>query len=90
MGFLEKLGLGKLAGGREPVETPESTELDEDDAAKTPARGWGRPARCPICQKRGYLDSIDNDLRVMYQHCPRCFHQWTLTEEDVKAGTLPV
>lgn len=53
-----------------------------------PARGdlvWGMPSRCPECGDFGYLDTVDVERRVMFQHCPSCWAKWEITEEQIDA-----
>ena len=48
---------------------------------------WGRPGRCPQCGGVGYLDRVDIVDRIQYEHCPDCFHKWSVAERDtVKAN----
>jgi len=76
--------------GEAPVRDPAKAEPDDDDReAAAPVLVWGRPSRCPRCDKNGYLDRIDHNLRMMHQHCPSCFHSWVITREDVETGKLP-
>jgi hypothetical protein len=44
---------------------------------------FGFPTPCPECSSNGYLDSIDVEARVMYQHCPSCWTKWTTTEQEL-------
>jgi hypothetical protein len=48
-----------------------------------PALEFGYPTPCPECNGPGYLDSIDISRRVMYQHCPSCFHRYETTEDEL-------
>jgi hypothetical protein len=43
---------------------------------------WGRPSRCPQCGDAGYLDRVDVVDRIQYEHCPSCFHKWSVREEE--------
>lgn len=43
---------------------------------------WGRPSRCPSCGAAGYLDHIDVEHHVMYQHCPWCWTKWDTVVES--------
>jgi hypothetical protein len=45
---------------------------------------WGRPARCPECNGPGYLDRIDLVRRIQFEHCPDCFHRWSVAEADAE------
>lgn len=45
---------------------------------------WGMPSHCPECQSYGYLDRIDLVDEVMYQHCPTCYHRWTISKRQVE------
>jgi hypothetical protein len=86
MGFFRKRDRQR-ARDETPVDAPEEAESEPSPAP--PVLQWGRPTPCPKCEKRGYLDSIDHARRVMYQHCKSCWHDWTVTEEDIQNGTLP-
>lgn len=87
MAIFRKFGWRRETG-EAPVRDPVKEE-DEAPEVAAPVLVWGRPARCPRCEKRGYLDRIDHNLRLMHQHCPSCFHSWIITREDVETGTLP-
>ncbi len=51
---------------------------------REPARlEFGFPTPCPECAEPGYLDSIDINEGVMYQHCPSCWAKWTTSEADL-------
>jgi hypothetical protein len=61
-------------------------EAKSEARAEGRAEVWGRPGRCPACGERGYLDRVDIVDRVQYEHCPDCFHKWSVAERDtVKA-----
>jgi hypothetical protein len=88
MAIFRKFGRRRVTG-EAPVRDPSKAEPDDAPTAGPPAPVWGRPSRCPRCLKRGYLDRMDHNLRIMYQHCPSCFHSWVITDEDIERGTLP-
>ena len=41
---------------------------------------WARSNRCPRCRGVGYLDHVDVNRRVMFQHCTECSHAWETAE----------
>ena len=43
---------------------------------------WARSNRCPLCRGIGYLDRVDVNRRVMFQHCTECHHAWETIEAD--------
>jgi len=43
---------------------------------------WGRPSRCPSCGEAGYLDRVDVERHVMFQHCPSCWNKWEVMVEE--------
>ena len=43
---------------------------------------WARSNRCPRCHGVGYLDHVDMNRRVMFQHCTECQHAWETAEAD--------
>jgi len=45
---------------------------------------WGLPSRCPNCGAYGYLDRIDLVDEVMFQHCPTCWHRWTISKAETE------
>jgi hypothetical protein len=47
---------------------------------------WGMPGRCPECGGFGYLDRIDLVDEVMHQHCPSCWHHWTVSKADIEVS----
>jgi hypothetical protein len=57
-----------------------------DLRSQPPVQQFGLPTPCPECGANGYLDSIDINERVMYQHCPTCFAKWETSEREF-AGT---
>jgi len=86
VGFLDRI-LGKN-GEPEGVadEPPEPEPVPPSERRPV----WGRPAFCPECQKRGYLDRIDVVNRLMFQHCPHCFHKWIISEADTQEESRPL
>jgi hypothetical protein len=46
---------------------------------------WGMPSRCPECGGFGYLDTVDVERSVMYQHCPTCWARWEITQSQIEA-----
>ena len=60
--------------------------IDLRDAPAPPARDdarrevWARSNRCPRCRGVGYLDRVDMNRRVMFQHCTECHHAWETAE----------
>lgn len=64
---------------------PESGVVDLRESAPPPPTRFefGFPTLCPECAAPGYLDSIDLSDKVMYQHCPTCWHQWSTTEAEL-------
>lgn len=63
-----------------------SAPLPEPDSY-TPTGGrpgvvWGMPSACPRCGDYGYLDHIDLINEVMLQHCPTCWHRWTVAKTE--------
>jgi hypothetical protein len=66
------------------VEAPADPVIDLRGAE--PVIIFGKPAPCPDCGHAGYLDSIDPQNRVMYQHCPACFGRWSIAEDDILAA----
>lgn len=46
---------------------------------------WGMPSRCPECGGFGYLDTVDVERHVMYQHCPTCWAKWEVTQDQIEA-----
>lgn len=79
----------RRTGAETPADLPAETGSEQTSPAKADELKWGRPARCPNCRKRGYLDSIDVVHGVMYQHCTSCWHDWTITKADIETGTWP-
>ena len=49
-------------------------------APTTTREVWARSNRCPRCGGVGYLDHVDVNRRVMFQHCTECHHAWETTE----------
>lgn len=47
---------------------------------------WGMPGFCPECGAYGYLDRIDLVDDVMHQHCPSCWHHWTVSKHDIEVS----
>jgi hypothetical protein len=72
--------------GKKQLHEPEPEVIDL--RSSSPAIVFGMPAPCPSCGGPGYLDSIDLNERVMYQHCPSCFDRWTIAEADILAAGL--
>jgi hypothetical protein len=67
---------------------PSREELIIDLRDRAPAPGelvWGMPTRCPECNDFGYLDTVDVERRIMYQHCPSCWAKWEITEAQIEA-----
>jgi len=87
MGFLDRI-LGRDVG---PAANDPDEAVDPEPILPSERRPvWGRPAFCPECQKRGYLDRIDPVNRLMYQHCPACFHKWIISEADTEDESRPL
>jgi hypothetical protein len=61
---------------------PEPAVID----LREPALEFGYPTPCPECEGPGYLDGIDVNRGVMYQHCPSCWTKWETTESDIRAA----
>jgi hypothetical protein len=50
---------------------------------------WGLPSPCPHCHEPGYLDHIDPNRGVMFEHCPSCWATWEISRADIEASTGP-
>lgn len=81
MGLFERLKAAEA--GREA--TVDLVAEEQQTRART-GPVWGKPSRCPACDQPGYLDHIDLVRRVMYQHCPDCFHRWEIAESETVSG----
>lgn len=69
---------------------PEDVVIDLREPAGQPGElVWGMPSRCPECGGFGYLDIVDVERSVMYQHCPTCFARWEITEAQIDAQNAP-
>jgi hypothetical protein len=69
---------------RKPLQDePEVIDLTEEQPAP-PALEFGYPTPCPSCGGRGYLDGINLNEGVMYQHCPSCFTKWETSEAEIR------
>lgn len=57
---------------------------DVISAALAPPRPmvWARPNRCSVCNGKGFLERIDVQDRIQYEHCTVCGHKWTVTERE--------
>ena len=65
---------------------PEASEVIDltDQPPARPALEFGFPTPCPACEGPGYLDGIDVNEGVMYQHCPSCWTKWETSEADIR------
>ena len=73
-------------GAPSPAATDDVIDLRVPRISGKELLEWGMPGRCPECGAFGYLDRIDLVDDLMHQHCPSCWHRWTVSKQEIEVS----